>query len=189
MPFYSMNLANRTHISPHTLLLSSHNTHKHILDTGIRSIIDKLAEFVARNGPEFESITKAKQQGNPKFGFLFGGDYYQYYQWRVNSEQASKPYIHQVYKTNDYPLTVSYFTTSIIYKYILLEVPPLKTTIYITESTYSFETTRLTLTGTYLVRPQPYWAAGLCSTVGHNAGQSLVERSAADSADPAAAAT
>lgn len=49
-----------------------------------------MAEFVARNGPEFESITKAKQQGNPKFGFLFGGDYYQYYQWRVNSEQTSK---------------------------------------------------------------------------------------------------
>lgn len=60
------------------------------IDTGLRNIIDKLAEFVARNGPEFESITKAKQQGNPKFGFLYGGEYYQYYQWRVSSEQASK---------------------------------------------------------------------------------------------------
>lgn len=45
---------------------------------------------MARNGPEFEAITKAKQQGNPKFGFLYGGDYYQYYQWRVSSEQTSK---------------------------------------------------------------------------------------------------
>lgn len=61
-----------------------------LLDTGLRNIIDKLAEFVARNGPEFESITKAKQMGNPKFGFLYGGDYYQYYQWRVSSEQTSK---------------------------------------------------------------------------------------------------
>lgn len=59
-------------------------------DTGLRNIIDKLAEFVARNGPEFESITKLKQQGNPRFSFLYGGDYYQYYQWRVGSEQARR---------------------------------------------------------------------------------------------------
>lgn len=57
-------------------------------DTGLRNIIDKLAEFVARNGPEFESITKVKQQGNPKFSFLYGGEHYHYYQWRT--EQASK---------------------------------------------------------------------------------------------------
>lgn len=65
----------------------------HTSDIGLRNIIDKLAEFVARNGPEFEAITKAKQQGNPKFGFLYGGDYYQYYQWRVSSEQSSKLYL------------------------------------------------------------------------------------------------
>lgn len=59
------------------------------LDSGLRNIIDKLAEFVARNGPEFETITKAKQQSNPRFGFLFGGEFYQYYQWRVSNEQAS----------------------------------------------------------------------------------------------------
>lgn len=58
-------------------------------DTGLRNIIDKLAVFVARNGPEFETITKAKQQSNPRFNFLFGGEFYQYYQWRVSSEQAS----------------------------------------------------------------------------------------------------
>lgn len=61
-----------------------------ITDSSLRNIIDKLAEFVARNGPEFESITKAKQQGNPRFSFLYGGIYYQYYQWRVQTEQASK---------------------------------------------------------------------------------------------------
>lgn len=58
------------------------------LDTGLRNIIDKLAEFVARNGPEFETITKAKQQSNPRFSFLFGGEFYQYYQWRVSAEQG-----------------------------------------------------------------------------------------------------
>lgn len=61
-------------------------------DTGLRNIIDKLAEFVARNGPEFESITKVKQQGNPKFSFLYGGENYLYYQWRVSTEQASKTF-------------------------------------------------------------------------------------------------
>lgn len=33
-------------------------------------------------------MTKAKQKGNPKFGFLFGGEYYNYYTYRVNAEQA-----------------------------------------------------------------------------------------------------
>lgn len=61
-----------------------------IKDTGLRNIIDKLAEFVARNGPEFETITKAKQQSNPRFSFLFGGEFYQYYQWRVSAEQAGE---------------------------------------------------------------------------------------------------
>lgn len=60
------------------------------VDNGLRNIIDKLAEFVARNGPEFETITKAKQQSNPRFSFLFGGEFYQYYQWRVSAEQAGE---------------------------------------------------------------------------------------------------
>ena len=61
-----------------------------IVDSGLTNIIDKLAEFVARNGQEFETITKVKQQNNPRFSFLYGGEHYQYYQWRVSTEQASK---------------------------------------------------------------------------------------------------
>ncbi|XP_030385310.1 calcium homeostasis endoplasmic reticulum protein [Scaptodrosophila lebanonensis] len=57
-------------------------------DANLRNIIDKLAEFVARNGPEFEAITKQKQQGNPKFDFLYGGEFATYYQYRVAAEQA-----------------------------------------------------------------------------------------------------
>ncbi|ALC43736.1 scaf6, partial [Drosophila busckii] len=57
-------------------------------DASLRNIIDKLAEFVARNGPEFEAITKQKQQNNPKFEFLYGGEFASYYQYRVASEQA-----------------------------------------------------------------------------------------------------
>jgi hypothetical protein len=59
-------------------------------DTELRNIIDKLAQFVARNGPDFEQMTKNKQKDNPKFSFLFGGDYFNYYQYKVTTEQASK---------------------------------------------------------------------------------------------------
>lgn len=57
-------------------------------DVELRNIIDKLAQFVARNGPEFEQMTKNKQKGNPKFSFLFGGDHFNYYQYKVTTEQA-----------------------------------------------------------------------------------------------------
>ena len=53
-------------------------------------IIDKLANFVARNGPEFEQMTKQKQRDNPKFSFLFGGENFNYYQYKVTTEQASE---------------------------------------------------------------------------------------------------
>lgn len=59
-------------------------------DTDLQNIIDKLANFVARNGTDFEMMTKEKQKNNPKFGFLFGGEYYNYYQYKVTSEQRSK---------------------------------------------------------------------------------------------------
>ncbi|KAI4462046.1 sr-related ctd associated factor 6 [Holotrichia oblita] len=57
-------------------------------DTELRNIIDKLAQFVARNGPEFEQMTKNKQKGNPKFQFLYGGEFYTYYQYKVSAEQS-----------------------------------------------------------------------------------------------------
>lgn len=62
----------------------------YFIDNELRKIIDKLAQFVARNGPEFEQMTKNKQKDNPKFSFLFGGEYFNYYQYKVTTEQASK---------------------------------------------------------------------------------------------------
>lgn len=55
-------------------------------DIELKNIIDKLANFVARNGPEFEQITKEKQKDNPKFQFLFGGEYNDYYLFKVKNE-------------------------------------------------------------------------------------------------------
>lgn len=57
-------------------------------DNDLKNIIDKLAQFVARNGPEFEQMTKNKQKNNPKFSFLFGGEHFNYYQYKVTTEQA-----------------------------------------------------------------------------------------------------
>lgn len=57
-------------------------------DEELRNIIEKLAVFVARNGQEFEAMTKQKQRNNPRFGFLFGGEFYNYYMYRVTTEQA-----------------------------------------------------------------------------------------------------
>uniref|UniRef100_A0A0B7ACN2 Calcium homeostasis endoplasmic reticulum protein n=1 Tax=Arion vulgaris TaxID=1028688 RepID=A0A0B7ACN2_9EUPU len=58
------------------------------LDSEMKNIIDKLANFVARNGPQFEEMTKQKQKDNPKFAFLFGGEFYTYYKYKVASEIA-----------------------------------------------------------------------------------------------------
>lgn len=56
-------------------------------DQELRNVIDKLAQFVARNGPEFEKMTMEKQKDNAKFSFLFGGDYFTYYKYRLAMEQ------------------------------------------------------------------------------------------------------
>lgn len=62
----------------------------HTSDPEVKNIVDKLANFVARNGPEFEKMTKQKQKDNPKFQFLFGGEHFQYYISKVKREQLSK---------------------------------------------------------------------------------------------------
>ena len=62
----------------------------YVTDVELRTIIDKLANFVARNGPEFEQMTMKKQQDNAKFQFLFGGEWHAYYKWRVMSEHQGQ---------------------------------------------------------------------------------------------------
>ncbi|CAH8467259.1 unnamed protein product [Schistosoma rodhaini] len=70
------------------------------VDTEQQNIIDKLAEFVARNGPEFEALTSEKQRDNPKFAFLRGGQFHEYYMYRVN--EARKIW-QQQYPTKNKP--------------------------------------------------------------------------------------
>uniref|UniRef100_A0A8C3G7L9 Calcium homeostasis endoplasmic reticulum protein n=1 Tax=Cyclopterus lumpus TaxID=8103 RepID=A0A8C3G7L9_CYCLU len=58
----------------------------------LRNVIDKLAQFVARNGPEFEKMTMEKQKDNPKFSFLFGGEYFSYYKCKLTMEHQQQMY-------------------------------------------------------------------------------------------------
>jgi calcium homeostasis ER protein len=58
------------------------------VDTQLATIIDRLAEFVARNGPEFEKMTIIKQQNNDRFNFLQPGEIHNdYYQSKVMEER------------------------------------------------------------------------------------------------------
>lgn len=41
--------------------------------------IEKVAEFAARNGPEFVQLIENKQHQNPDYQFLFGGEGHDYY--------------------------------------------------------------------------------------------------------------
>ncbi|GKB69896.1 probable splicing factor 3A subunit 1 [Tanacetum coccineum] len=51
----------------------------------IRTIVDKTASFVAKNGPEFENRIIVNNAGNPKFNFLNSSDpYHAYYQHRLS---------------------------------------------------------------------------------------------------------
>uniref|UniRef100_A0A669DT88 Calcium homeostasis endoplasmic reticulum protein n=1 Tax=Oreochromis niloticus TaxID=8128 RepID=A0A669DT88_ORENI len=59
-------------------------------DQELRNVIDKLAQFVARNGPEFEKMTMEKQKDNHKFSFLFGGEYFSYYKYKLAMEQQTE---------------------------------------------------------------------------------------------------
>ncbi|KAF6158351.1 hypothetical protein GIB67_022431 [Kingdonia uniflora] len=49
------------------------------LDPELHKVIDKLVEYIAKNGPEFEAMIRDKQQDNPAYSFLFGSEGHSYY--------------------------------------------------------------------------------------------------------------
>ncbi|VDN55427.1 unnamed protein product [Dracunculus medinensis] len=65
----------------------------------IRTIVDKTAAFVARNGVDFENKIREKEAANPRFSFLNATDPYNaYYQHKVTEFReglASEPVIHR----------------------------------------------------------------------------------------------
>jgi len=69
-------------------------------DYQIANVIDKLAEFVKKNGPQFESMTKEKQKENPKFGFLDAehphNPYYKWKLWKLRNPDVDDKTIAQL---------------------------------------------------------------------------------------------
>ncbi|KAJ3671359.1 hypothetical protein LUZ60_007438 [Juncus effusus] len=54
-------------------------------DPELQKRIDKLAEYTLKNGPGFESMIREKQSNNPDYSFLFGGDGYSYYRYKLSN--------------------------------------------------------------------------------------------------------
>ncbi|KAL0553236.1 hypothetical protein IC582_007125 [Cucumis melo] len=64
-------------------------------DPKLQKRIDKLVEYIIKNGPEFESMIREKQQDNPTYGFLFGGEgkgYYRYKLWLMTRPHLGEPF-------------------------------------------------------------------------------------------------
>uniref|UniRef100_A0A803MCW8 Calcium homeostasis endoplasmic reticulum protein n=1 Tax=Chenopodium quinoa TaxID=63459 RepID=A0A803MCW8_CHEQI len=49
----------------------------------MRKRIDKLVEYVAKNGPGFEAMVCEKEHKNPEYSFLFGGEGHGYYRYKL----------------------------------------------------------------------------------------------------------
>ncbi|EEF34416.1 RNA binding protein, putative [Ricinus communis] len=52
-------------------------------DPELQKRIDKLVEYATKNGPEFEVLIREKQQDNPAYSFLFGGEGHNYYRYKL----------------------------------------------------------------------------------------------------------
>ncbi|DBB16897.1 TPA: hypothetical protein ACH3X3_015132 [Trebouxia sp. C0006] len=50
-------------------------------DSKRADVIQKLAQFAAKNGASFVELIKVKQKDNPEYQFLFGGEGSDYYRW------------------------------------------------------------------------------------------------------------
>lgn len=52
-------------------------------DPELVKCIDKLVEYTAKNGPDFEDMIRLKQKDNPAYSFLFGGEGHNYYRYKL----------------------------------------------------------------------------------------------------------
>lgn len=66
-------------------------------DSNLKLLIEGVAALVARCGKLFEDLSREKNQSNPLFSFLYGGDFCGYYERRVWEEKQkrnqSKPHM------------------------------------------------------------------------------------------------
>ncbi|KAL1539978.1 SURP and G-patch domain-containing protein 1-like protein [Salvia divinorum] len=62
-------------------------------DPTVKNVADKLASFVAKNGRQFEHVTRQKNPGDTPFKFLFDENCseYKYYKYRLSEEEKALP--------------------------------------------------------------------------------------------------
>ncbi|KAJ1260447.1 hypothetical protein BS78_10G233300 [Paspalum vaginatum] len=64
-------------------------------DPELHKRIDKLVEYIGKNGPDFEAMIRDKQHDNPDYAFIFGGEghaYYRYMLWHSPRQPVAAPY-------------------------------------------------------------------------------------------------
>ncbi|XP_044471412.1 calcium homeostasis endoplasmic reticulum protein-like [Mangifera indica] len=79
-----------SHLSPHLVPSPFHSLYDTPpppapppSDPDLQKRIDKLVEYATKNGPEFEAMIREKQQDNPAYSFLFGGEGHGYYRYKL----------------------------------------------------------------------------------------------------------
>ncbi|KAK2971530.1 hypothetical protein RJ640_017899 [Escallonia rubra] len=77
---------------------ASKQSHKQVVapppspsDPTVKKVADKLASFVAKNGRQFEDVTRQKNPGDTPFKFLFDESCsdYKYYEYRLSEEEKA----------------------------------------------------------------------------------------------------
>ena len=83
------NKANKANSVPTSIATHTRNIGIVHPPADVRNIVDKTAQFVAKNGPEFENRIIANNAGNVKFNFLNASSpYHAYYQHRLSEFRA-----------------------------------------------------------------------------------------------------
>jgi RNA recognition motif-containing protein len=55
-------------------------------DPAMKTVIDKMADYVSRNGSAFEKLMRERERNNPKLQFIFEGhEFNPYYEWKLAS--------------------------------------------------------------------------------------------------------
>ncbi|KAF5188228.1 Calcium homeostasis endoplasmic reticulum protein [Thalictrum thalictroides] len=89
------------HLPPHLVPSPFHNPYDSApppaappSDPEHQKVIDKLVEYAAKNGPEFEAMIREKQRDNPAYSFLFGGEGHNYYRYKlwISTRPANAPF-------------------------------------------------------------------------------------------------
>lgn len=73
-------------------------------DPELQKRIDKLIEYAARNGPEFEALIREREQDNPAYSFLFGGEGHNYYRYKLWLSTRAGPAFNPSFASSSIPM-------------------------------------------------------------------------------------